>query len=1136
MVNNATSAEEQKDAAKESSVLSRVRMLEAERARARDGIDRTGQNVHPFNRSKAKKSKPGSRRPDSREYTSPERPTRVATKDGKVPRPTSTKNSRDSVETTSPRRANSSRPSSRDYSLGSPLRRDDTVRAFEPAGARKISLKSPQNDARRPSPTKRVNPNGSRGTTADERRALSESPLRQDRKSPTSSRGRPAVEKMSAALSTTAFGDQARRSASLPRRPSDDPRVRGERQPAKNSGVQRREESFAPSAMARSRDPASIKGRPEVAGMYDRTEFQNNKDVGYRTRLSTAARAETLQRQNRDKRNDDEDMASSRRAPELASGPRGGVYTRSTADAAVSTDKLRKLTDGGPNGKSRISASSPKKASVVELSWPKERLEVSHLNKQGSTAYSSSQDDYRISRASLKFHVGESGAAPGDVRLKTQRKHKASELLRNLSAASAVMTEEKASSIGNSSSSGRSSLSQKELGGIAVRALTLSQVRADTQKARCANSPLHKILAAKRTSRISAEEKATKVVKPLKNVPYRYTSAQRLSERLTRAERFTALKKARNKVHSQNGDEKTSPPDSPVTPEKSRHPVFGYSTRPFAVNTQVVADDPSIVQSEPSCVRRSKHLSKVMQQKADHFAAASPSRRSQTTTLNRDFYQETREATKVTDRNQSYVRTLAPQEDQQVQYEQLIQQEVRASRAVRKPEAYRGRQYDSNDIPQVRPLPLLDRANVLPAESRLMPAFGNDQTYPHNHNRFEYPGASGYLSRARGDTNPKRHAPESAFDARRFHTAGDPSIREEALRLQQWRGNGAEVHVGGEEPDELSRIMVAVDRDDMDGSSVDASSSDNMLPLDQRQPPALLRPTAEARGAAQFRAGHAMRHQATTSRAESVLLTDFMEDGPRAADDGQDHTFTGSLNRHDIAQVSSESTGTKPDAFQWLHQKYGTQVPLAADKTKLNLTNDRTQRVKVNTLSQARLFETPKDDEEDDIFFGLEEGCTDDEDGKPRQSARPSRIQTDQLQIEAPQARSVHQEFHQPSANFVPAALKEAADKEDSKNSSKKTNETVLSEKSSTSDIAASLIAEKAWKARYRPNPVDTIMEEPQVGISDERNDDDESLDDETVPEIEVPPTFVLKNLGSVIVNSFHHACTIPGTMSFARN
>lgn len=1206
--------EGQEGVAQGSTVLSRVRMLESADVRSLDSVA-TRKNVHPFNRRSTgedggaivKNLPSTSIRPEGREYASPGRPLRIPAKDGKAPArpiPVSTRISQEPME------ASARHPSPTLDRMGSPLRRDDTVRTLEPAGARqtpKMAAKSPANDFRRkgPSPSGRADPDGFRGT--DSRRALSESPLRHARKAPSPSRSGPMVDTSSNTLfKKLESGDKTLRSTSLPRRPISETsnRSRGEESLTRNSSAQRRgEESPARKSDAHKREesPArnkSVRKREEflakASGSKTRAASPASlraKDLSVQTRAaSPVPRLRTLQRHHWDKRNDGTD-----------NGGRGRVTTNASRDdtssatsSAGSADKNWKSKNPGIRDEQPKLARMPKRT-TVQLSWPQERVEASHVTKQGSTAYSSSQEAKRNPSDGLKLHVGQTVPTIGNVRLHAAaRKPGNSELRRNLNAASVIMHDEKASSVGTSSSSGRSSLSHQELGGIASRALKLSQVRANTQSTRCQNSPLHQILAAKRTRKISAEEKQAKEDPKTKSA-YAYGSAARLSERLTRAERFTALKNARSKVRPHNDDVSSSSPASPASAEKSTHPVFGYSQRAFTVNT---ADDSSTLPpAEPSCVRRSKHLSKVMQQKADHFAACSPSRRSRNDTRDGGF-QEARDSKPSKESAPERERSLAPQVNQQARSAQVIQQDVRISHKTKMTEAYRESINEpSHDKPWSQPLALPEKSGVLQPNNGQFSANGDKKQFPHIHSRFNYPpGSLSTTVQDRRSAKPIRQQPEPAFAGRPYRYDGDGAFPEETLpfsayekREKQSRGAG-----DNEEADH-HMLLASKSQDENDGEgdySDSASSSDEELSLDFARSQVVSRPIGEARGASykavslrldSVTAGisrpessgntnKAMQHRKISANrkakefgalafassrnlevvakrehpflhetrrgSESLLLTDFSDDGPATVGEqsGHDHTFTGSLNKHEISNDSSDSSGARPDAFQWLHQKYGTQAPVVADVSmQKSISAASLLRVKSNEVKRARIFEKTKDDDDDDIFFGLEEGYADEEDGKSRNSIRSlavglSRIQTDRSQLEASRATGNLNASLQAGTKPVSTPKTESTERDESTKHSGKTVDAVSSEKSVRSDITSSLIADKGRKARYRPNPVETIIEEPPVGVSIDEEEDDVSLDEESVTDETKPSTSVLKDLSSAIVNSIQHACTIPGT------
>jgi hypothetical protein len=85
------------------------------------------------------------------------------------------------------------------------------------------------------------------------------------------------------------------------------------------------------------------------------------------------------------------------------------------------------------------------------------------------------------------------------------------------------------------------------------------------------------------------------------------------------------------------------------------------------------------------------------------------------------------------------------------------------------------------------------------------------------------------------------------------------------------------------------------------------------------------------------------------------------------------------------------------------------------------------------------------------------------------------------------------------------------------------------SEKTVASEMTSSVLAEKGWKARYRPNPVDTILEEPHLQASLE--DDEATVEEESLPDETKPAASMLKSLSSAFVKSIQQACKMPGKL-----
>lgn len=1047
-----------------------------------------------------------------------------------------------------------------------PVRRIETVQAREVRPISDVTAISPLDGFLKTNLPSKVDAVESHGANRS-RRALSASPLRHARNvSPAPSRGRQVGEHDSNVTKNDPR-DKTLRSSSLPR-PSIDVTDTSGSEKSSSEGVRKRKDS------------------PTMVSHVRAREKSNNVSQFF-----------ILKRHHWENRDDKNERPSD--APNGSREDSG--RTESNSEPMM---KNWKSENQRHVEELQWNALPQRKSADAELSWPSDNLEASRMGKPGTTAYTSSQVENSFPRVGRSYPVGQLGTTLGDFRLQnTCQKPEFNELKRNLNAASVVMYEEKASSAENSSSSGRSSLSHQELGVIAAKAFQLSMVQADTQAMRRENSPLHQILAAKRTRKISKEGKQSQEKEqPRENVVFAYSSAQRLSERLTRAERFTALKRTSTNFHAQNDDTFAGldASSSSPSPEKSKHPVFGY--RKQVVDTKdLQADETFNIPSEPSCVRRSKHLSKIMQQKADHFAACSPTQR------NKHESGPTAPEHASRDPNPYFERIFAPRVSQPYRSGQAVKHNEETNSIAREHAQYRERNYR----PDARHSSQRHNGFVKETKNQTMPrqsaATGDDKKFSHLQLRFNYPPGS--RTNPGQAPNQREKEPFSTFDSRRSRYNTDEPLHEESLkdfahgkRQQQTLGNKSgrivprEENRDTEQPTILASEAV-LEHDGIDDYSEGTSSSDEERArpeAPQRLPystwmasgstskvttfpenftkdikkasptelPNLRYDVREASGNSDkafprpaiaesrkyMQLGEPISASQTSSADEdkkgpgSHILTDFSENGNGTCGELSGHdTYTGSLNKHEIRMGSSDSSATtRPDAFLWLHQKYGTQNPTVADSTIPKRASWTTIQVKTNTDivknnvdNRAQVIEKNKESDDDDIFFGLEEEETavggesrKQEKTAGRNPVRPSRIRTDRSQFEASNTSATTTATQQPSSKPMLTPQTQLTHKDEVKKHSGKTINADETNKSVTSDISSSLIAEKGRKmSRYGPNTVDTIMEEAPVSAS--VDEDDPSLEEEPIQDENKPSNSVLRNI-SAIVNSLKHVCTIP--------
>jgi hypothetical protein len=305
-----------------------------------------------------------------------------------------------------------------------------------------------------------------------------------------------------------------------------------------------------------------------------------------------------------------------------------------------SINKERKQMSPSPGWTSfnDMKKSESRSPNVVALTWPTKQMEQSYFSKGGSTCDNSSSQEENTGPTVVgaKFSIDRSSVSSKTARVRNVRayspnsyshSHLDSEVRRNLRAASQIMQEERKQG-DSSSSSSHSSLSHEELSKVASRALSLSKfntkitsrtlnhvnMNPEARSHRHQKSPIIQMLSEKRAPK--GPEKPASVT---------YGSAARLTDRLTRADRFTALKKT-DPSSEQNQQEQSI--QSVRQLHSTIHPVFGYKkdlNKNLPDEKKPTPDCPSSPIMSP--VRRSKHLSKAMRAKAEALAARATSRR-----------------------------------------------------------------------------------------------------------------------------------------------------------------------------------------------------------------------------------------------------------------------------------------------------------------------------------------------------------------------------------------------------------------------------------------------------------------------------------------------------------------------------
>ena len=738
------------------------------------------------------------------------------------------------------------------------------------------------------------------------------------------------------------------------------------------------------------------------------------------------------------------------------------------------------------------------------------------------------------------------------------------------------MSEEKISSVGSSSSSGRSGLSQSELCGIAAKALALSKTKTDKNiKPRQVNTTLQQIASTKRISNYSSQGKSNNQAAL---VPYSYSSAQRLSERLTRAERFSALKNAKlsSRVGGQQSFHHHNESNSPGMSDTYNHPVFGYPKHSIVVDTILPSEEKPVLSPEPSCVRRSKHLSKALQNKANQFALASPSRRSKGNITGFLNSHEARHDANVPNQQHSH----KPKYTQQDQY-RFDPLGLDANRPL--PQVYGSFPYDTTSLNVTTDPPQQPYCGAAKKQPKVpLNNIPNLQFQPNT-----APKQLLGLNRTVDHTNShpakqNQHVSKSSGPSPTKDTL-TPGQKLEILAREQ-RSKFQEDQTRYRNFNEISNNKMASDESDNDTTYLDdgVSSVDGDILHDEAEPISINPITVETRSMSNqvrmnqppydytrqinvrsihdnmydSRQGNAFSkgdvqqsYRHISKRPEPIPMAHQYRPPVAACDNtftgslniqyksttpatAHDNTFTGSLNPNIFLSVndSSDSSAAKPDAFRWLHQKYGNQASRVPD------VETRYQSQPVTSIAKLPIStKNTGNDDDDDVFFGLDEVIIED---IPRQTCKersPDRMPSPTMKERANYSES-------PPDNGKASNAKTKA---------KKLNVSQLSKvKTSPRNIDCSevernfqpesnqdmnLPSEMEQKKRHRPFPVETAMEEARASLSggpkslerEETVGDDESEQDENKP-----PTSVLKNLGSVIVKSIQRACAIPGKLN----
>lgn len=1158
MVANRISLSEGKErAASESTVLSRVRKLESndsrshEKSHARKTVPSFARLAERSKHQKAESAPDDSRQEKLTESVSSIHPRMSYTRDDvdeskivKDERIGLSSRESDVIDVPAPA------PSVNPYT-GPSCQHDIAQRALEPGGTRLLS-KSTNMSFQRNFVGQKVDPKGFRGTTHS-RRALSESPLRHMRKSdsPSSEARNKSVPYPDMTKFDDKDAEKKHRSSSVPRGFLDDA-------PASNYGTNAPETLKTSFGLARLHEDHSD-GRLKVS-----SQFADSENAG----LPILANHHWNKLHNVSVLNSKTDQMNKLIATNSSRGP-GADYGLSqhfpVKESNGTSSTKTSLAAGGLTTLQRHHWDKSNKAAIVhERPYRQNKSkseEVKSSSKFGNSTLSKHVVDSDVkwpnvqSEANLlntgRQEFNDEPVLPlGLQNLNAQKYSRNQELSQNLKAASIVIQEDKASSVGTSSSSGKSSLSRRELSTVANRALKLYSVRVDSQPTRSVSSHVDNMLDGKQRSS-NATMKMAPVPKnnggKIANAPFAYGSAARLSERLTRAERFNALKESRHRPRWQNADDSILSNDLLLSPtKKNNHPIFGHTNRDHPVIE--THDDFSVAPSDNSCSRRSKQLSKAMQQKADSFAAASPTRRMKTI------------------RKQPEIVNTAPPK-------KLIPSQSRPLKSSPKKKPAKMNQRKTNDIGA--------------GFSEHLHTTQQRKTNEIGAGLSEYP----YATQSSSRYIPQRHAPSHGAEHSQYRSRNEMKESEYPLHDKSGVSSKYDVHdfIENELPTSNHRqsgdrrSFLSQDREhiihrfDDPSISVAFSSDDDLSNI--LLPPMLHSPLMDSQGVSNSIHPHVREHVATQckpreqsynegrnatavpSTYEAYKISEtpfsgFFDDGQATVgeDSAQDNTFTGSLNKHDMGQESSDSYGTRPDAFQWLHQKYGTHAPAQAPTVtdaELKSTNlgvfHKTKKVSVFNVARKE----SANDDDDDIFFGLEEVQTDDDDFPVRAALKSnkdhsSRITSGRLRVSVDrpgddhifqqQQRKMHDSLpkvgkidatpgHSTELFETKVALDMVEKTSTLKNPSKEEN-LMHSGISVTSDMTSSLLVDKGWKARYRPNPVKTILEESQPVAS---NEDNATADEESLHDHTKSGTSLFTNLRSAFVKSIQQACKMPG-------
>jgi hypothetical protein len=1168
------------DAAKESMVLNRIRMLDVRLSNGDKASPsaHTRKNVHPFNRAIKSNNIIGTRPqqaqnhlsfgPESRDTDSSSRPVQNSHRDtiqaDRYPPTIRTdQNHLSQIRNSSPR-----------GDRGSPLSRDDTVHAFPPSKGKPGSIR------------RNVSPfTHAIGTETSTRSKYELSPSKAVRDNSSPDPSRKATTQV---LQDNSPGF-ASRNLNLT---VDDSRNRN------NVGV----------SPIQSRHPFNESQRKTKSSqIHETSPLVNSISLSSNQKASNIEKPKLPSRVALHFTRDESPSTTNRTASPVMDAHT--VEKDQSKEIANKRHHWDKGNVGGANTKSATPASGTKSSLVLDIEKSSKTKQSKDPSPRNSNQPVSKPEPEPILNHTTPFQTKiqrEYRKIPPSPRRRAVNGMEG-ELERNLNSASIVMCEEKASSVGTSSSSDRSGLSQAELGGIAERALKLSEVKGSSTKR---NNTLQQIVSTKRSDTNSAHSHAAGRSNH-SNVPYAYSSAQRLSERLTRAERFTALKMSKHSGRTETNNHHSIP--SPLAPsENYTHPVFGYTKNSLGVNTIEASEGHPTLSPEPSCVRRSKHLSKSLQSKAYQFALSSPTRRSIESNKNFGYSSEIYQEGKLPDYHGSQDHFKHTQDRQG--YDPLGLSNARASHPYKNGNHHHDTYTYKDSIGKKQQLPyeMPQPRSAFKNDQQLYAANQKVQVMPKMAVHRNYPVKQKQQSR----TTLQAHTSSSVTDTL------SPGQKLEILALEQ-RSKLKNEHAWQRQGELPTRQH---EESDIDSKYSDdgVSSVDGDIFYNEAPPSVLTQYEAESRPAShtirmnefpvgnnqqetkQVNIGHlndtnqSYRH--TSKRPESLPITHFTETPSARCDNtftgslnkshdiavptttidktvngslnkkynvttpttAFDNTFTGSLNQNVFLNDSSDSSVGRPNAFKWLHQKYGNQAPTVPEVAARNQV--------ISNPANSRHPETKQyidHDDDDDVFFGLDEVNVDVdqnqfketlpelyhtlnggnekmcEDSIPREEPHKAQRRKKSEYENYPTLNGENEEMCEDSIPREEPHKAERRRKSEYENEIRTPTEGINDffgdddnfdserNESPKMDNVKIVDSHTKQKKRNRPNPVETIVDDadkPLSGIKSTDREDD--ADEDSEQDENKPPPSVLKNIGSAIVKSIQRACAIPGNLS----